>query len=294
VAAPVAAAVVASVITMRLCAAGVLATAALCSGEAVGQSAASVTQIPVTNTELSKESDNPVSRMIMLPLRYQADFLDGPYHATKNTFELDQAILPFILNDDWALITRTKLPAYWQPPKKLGESWASGLGNGYTTFFLSPARGEGFYWGAGPVLYYPSATNTALGVNKWGSGPSVAFFSKNRDTPFVFGAVVNNIWSFGGPPYSSDRTNSLLVNPFVSYHFGDGWSIGSSPNITADWLSKAGQVWTVPVGGGIAKTFRLGGQPAKLAVDSYYNAIRPQAGNETWLLQLTLTFLFPT
>jgi hypothetical protein len=31
----------------------------------------------------------------------------------------------------------------------------------------------------------------------------------------------------------------------------------------------------------------------KLAIDSYYNAVRPQAGNNTWLMQFTLTFLFP-
>jgi hypothetical protein len=272
----------------------VLAIAALYSGKAVGQSAAPAIQTQPTNNDLSKESENPVSLVITLPLRYEADFHDGPYNATKHTFDLDQAVLPFRLNDDWALITRTKFPAYSEPPKKLGDSWVTGLGNGYTTFFLSPAHGDSFYWGAGPVLYYPSATNTALGVNKWGSGPSVAFVRKNGESPWVFGSVVNNIWSFGGPPQSSDRTNSLLMNPFISYHFGDGWSIGSSPNITANWLSKPGQVWTVPVGGGIAKTFRLGSQPVKLDLDGYYNAVRPQASNETWLLQLTLTFLFPT
>jgi len=32
----------------------------------------------------------------------------------------------------------------------------------------------------------------------------------------VFGAVADNIWSSGGPPDSSDRTNQLLLNPFVS------------------------------------------------------------------------------
>jgi hypothetical protein len=53
-----------------------------------------------------------------------------------------------------------------QPPKKPGESWADGFSNGYTTFFLSPAHGRGFHWGVGPVLYYPSATSSALGVNK--------------------------------------------------------------------------------------------------------------------------------
>jgi hypothetical protein len=31
----------------------------------------------------------------------------------------------------------------------------------------------------------------------------------------------------------------------------------------------------------------------KLDFDAYYNAIRPKAGNETWLLQVTLTFQFP-
>src|SRR5215469_3580896 len=107
---------------------------------------------PVSDTDISKEIENPVSRRITLPLRYEADFLDGPYKATKETFSIDQAVVPFRLNEDWALITRTKLPAIVQPPKKLGESWAFGLSNGYTTFFLSPAHAEGFYWGVGPVF----------------------------------------------------------------------------------------------------------------------------------------------
>jgi hypothetical protein len=247
---------------------------------------------PLNDTELSKESENPVTRMITLPLRYEAEFNDGPYKAAKDTFEIDQAVLPFILNEDWALITRTKFPAISQPPKKLRGDWESGLGNGYTTFFLSPEHGTSFFWGAGPVLYYPSATNKALGVNKWGSGPSLAFLRKDAG-PWVWGVVVNNIWSLGGPPHSSDRTNSFLLNPVISYHFGNGWSVGSSPNITANWLSKNGQQWTVPIGGGIEKVLRLGGQHMKISVDAYYNVIRPQAGNDTALVQVTLTLLFP-
>ena len=56
-----------------------------------------------------KQIENPVTRHITLPLRYQADFDDGPNQATKSTFEVDQAVVPVRLNDDWALITRTKL-----------------------------------------------------------------------------------------------------------------------------------------------------------------------------------------
>jgi hypothetical protein len=243
------------------------------------------------DTDVAKETENPVSRQITLPLRYEGLFSSGADKQTKDTFEIDQAVVPFRLSDDWALITRTKLPLVVQPPKKAGDHWTTGLSNGYTTFFASPEHGQGVYWGVGPVLYYPSATNAALGVHRWGTGPSAAVVKKDEG-PWVFGAVVNNIWTIGGPPGSSDRTNSLLLNPFASYHFGDGWSIGTSPNITANWIADGGK-WTVPVGGGLAKAFRAGPQPMKLALDAYDNVIRPQAGHDTWLLQLTLTFLFP-
>jgi len=265
----------------------VLSVAIFASGHSLAQSVALV-----SDTELSKEIENPVTHRITGPLRYEADFLDGPYDATKETFSLNQAVVPIRLNEDWALITRTKLPAVVQPPKKLGQSWAGGLSNGYTTFFLSPRYGEGVYWGAGPVLYYPSATNSAVGVNKWGSGPSAAFQKEDDESPWVLGGVVNNIWSFGGPPGSSDRTNQLLLNPIVSYHFDEGWSIGSSPNITANWIASGGK-WSVPLGGGFGKAFRLGEQAIKIDLDAYYNAVRPKAAHDTWLLQATLTFQFP-
>lgn len=273
---------------------GMFSTMEIACAQMPAAADASVSFAQETDDDLSKDTENPVTLRITLPLRYEAGFDNGAYDDTKNTFSINNAVVPFLLNDDWALITRTKLPGYAQPPSKLGDHWESGLGNGYTTFFLSPARGNGFYWGAGPVLYYPTATNPALGVNKWGSGPSVAFVFKSDASPWLLGAVANNIWSFGGPPGSSDRTNSLMLNPFLSYHLGDGWSVGTSPNITTNWLAKTRQAWTVPVGGGISKTFRLGSQPIKLAIDSYYNAIRPVAGNNTWLLQFTLTFLFAT
>jgi hypothetical protein len=70
----------------------------LWASQALAQSAA-----PLTNDEASKEAENPVSRQITLPLRYQADFLDGVDHLTKSIFEVDQAIVPFRLNEDWRL-----------------------------------------------------------------------------------------------------------------------------------------------------------------------------------------------
>jgi hypothetical protein len=176
----------------------------------------------------------------------------------------------------------------WLPPKKTGDPWADGLSNGYTTFFLSPEHGRDFYWGVGPVLYYP-ASNTLLGATKWGSGPSVAFLHKDAG-PWVFGLVANNIWTFDGAA-GSNATNQMLLNPFFSYHFGDGWALSSSPEITANWIAT-GEKWTVPVGGGISKVMRIGELPVKLEVAAYYNAIRPVANQDPRQLQATLTLVY--
>jgi hypothetical protein len=265
-----------------------LACAPLClGGAAVAQTAP-----PPSNNDISKEVENPVTTNITLPLRYEATFNDGPDNdSTKSTFELDQAVVPFSLDADWSLITRTKMPFVSDPPKKHGKPWQLGMDNGYTTFFLSPSHGSTYFWGVGPVLYYPTATNSNIGVNKWGLGPSVAFLKKDA-SPWEWGIIVNNIWSLGGPPHGKDRSNSFLVNPFLSYHFGDGWAVGSSPDVESNWLAKPGQDWTLPVGGGISKTFRLGKLPIRVAFDSYYNAIRADAGNQTWLAEVTMTMVF--
>ena len=161
--------------------------------------------------------------------------------------------MPFRLNDDWSLITRTKLPVEASPRKKAGDPWAGGVSNGYTTFFLSPAHGRGFYWGAGPVLYYP-ATSSTLGATKWGSGLSVAFIQEDAG-PWVFALVANNIWTFGGAA-GNNATNQMLLNPIIGYHFANVWALSPSPEITANWIAN-GNKWTVPVGGGVSKVVRV-------------------------------------
>jgi hypothetical protein len=60
-----------------------------------------------------------------------------------------------------------------------------------------------------------------------------------------------------------------------------------------DELDRERRQMDRPVGGGFGKAFQLGGQPLKLDFDAYCHAVRPKAGNETWLLQAKLTFQFP-
>jgi len=62
-----------------------------------------------SNTDLAKAAQNPLASMISLPFQNNTNFNYGPRDKTQNTLDI-QPILPFELNEDWKLITRTILP----------------------------------------------------------------------------------------------------------------------------------------------------------------------------------------
>jgi hypothetical protein len=75
----------------------------------------------------------------------------------------------------------------------------------------------------------------------------------------------------------------------VNYNLPDGWYLSSVPIITADWEASSGNQWTVPVGGGVGKLFKL---PINTQLQAFYNVERPQFAAD-WQLRFQLQFLFP-
>ena len=55
---------------------------------------------------------------------------------------------------------------------------------------------------------------------------------------------------------------------------------------------SSANVWTVPVGGGVGRVFRLGFQPVNVAAQFYGNAAHPSSGSP-WGMRLQIAFLFP-
>ena len=67
--------------------------------------------------------------------------------------------------------------------------------------------------------------------------------------------------SNGGPiggQHGQPDTNQMNLQPIASIFFGEGWSLGYSGNILANWNAPSEDVWTVPVGLGLAKVVKLG------------------------------------
>ncbi len=108
---------------------------------------------------------------------------------------------------------------------------------------------------------------------------------------FVVGSLFSQVWSTGG---SGKKDVSVFTwQPFVNYNLPDGWYLVSSPLVTANWKAdRSKDEWTVPLGGGIGKIFRIGSLPPMNAqVQGFYNAARPDAvGRANLRMQLQLLF----
>ena len=236
--------------------------------------------------DLAKKSQNPVSNMISVPFQNNTSFNVGPYNRTQNVLNI-QPVWPLSLSPSLNLITRTIIPFISQP---IGESDSKfGLGDINFTAFFSPADPGKIIWGIGPTFFLPTASNAVLGKEKWSVGPGLVLLT--MPGKWVIGLLANNVWSFAGKEERAD-VNQMLLQYFINYNLPDGWYLSSGPIITANWKAASGQQWTVPLGGGFGKIFKIGSQPLNAQVQAFANVVKPDNGAD-WSLRLQLQLLFP-
>jgi len=203
-----------------------------------------------------------------------------------------QPVIPFKVSEGLTLVTRTIVPFISQPFAR--STSIQGLGDINPSVFFVPTLKGNFTVGVGPTVVIPSATDSRLSSGRWSAGPTgVLVYTKGK---IVAGGLINNVWSFAGG--GKKDVNKMLIQPFLNYNLPKGWYLSSSPIITADWMSEDNKGWTVPVGAGIGRVFKLGTQPINASLSAYYNAIKPEIAGETlmgdWTFRLQAQFLFPT
>jgi hypothetical protein len=84
----------------------------------------------------------------------------------------------------------------------------------------------------------------------------------------------------------------LSVQPFFNYNFNKGWYPSTLPIITANWQAEQGNQWTVPIGGGFGRVFKIDSQPINMSLTAYWNVTKPE-GAVDWTLRTQVILLFP-
>jgi hypothetical protein len=236
--------------------------------------------------ELAKKLQNPVAALISVPIQNNWDFGIGPANAMKYTANI-QPVVPISISEDWNLIVRTILPViYAESPVKGGANHA-GLGDTTQSFFFSPKNPVGgWILGAGPVGYYPTATESELGGGKWGAGPTIVALQQQHG--FTYGILANQIWSFAGQQ-DRQNINSTFIQPFVSYTTKTYTTFSINTESTYNW--QANQA-TVPMNFAVQQLIKIGKQPIAFQFGYRYYVNKPDGGPD-WGLRFAITFLFP-
>lgn len=263
----------------------VLATTLASAATLFAQEAA--TDEKAAAAELAKKLSNPVASLISVPIQNNWDFGIGPANAMRYTANV-QPVIPFSISEDWNVITRTIVPIICAESPTIGSSDKSGLGDIVQSFFFAPKAptSGGWIWGAGPVLLYPTATDDALGSEKFGLGPTAVLLKQEKG--WTYGLLANHIWSVASESGRAD-VNATFLQPFVSFTTKKFTTFGVQTESTYDWENHQ---WTVPLVAQVSQLLKIGKQPVSFGLGAKYYAEGPKGGPD-WGLRFTVTFLFP-
>jgi hypothetical protein len=247
----------------------------------------SVPALPLlAQDDLAQQLANPVSSLISVPFQSNWDFGIGPEDASRFTLNI-QPVVPLSLDEDWNLIVRTIVPLIDAESSAPGIPGASGLGDIVQSFFFSPVDPvNGWILGAGPVFLYPTASETLLGSEKWGAGPTAV--ALKQEGPWTYGALVNHLASFAGDDARTD-VNATFLQPFVSYVTPAKTTYTLNSESTYDWERDQ---WLIPVNAIVSQLVVLGDQPVQFSLGARYYAEGPDGGPD-WGIRTAVTLLFP-
>ena len=241
------------------------------------------------NADLAQELTNPIASLITIPIQMNFDNDIGVNDQGSKIVTNIQPVIPFEINQDWNLITRTIMPVIYQDEVFPGTGSQFGLGDINMSLFFSPKKptASGIIWGVGPVFLLPTATNSKLGGEKWAVGPGVVALTMRGS--WTVGGLANHIWSFDGQDDRSDISNTF-IQPFVAYTWPNAWTASAQSETTYNWKTEK---WSIPLNVAASKLVRFGKLPVSLQASLGYWLETPDSGPEGVRYRLQANIVLP-
>ncbi len=239
------------------------------------------------DAKLAQQLAKLLASLISVPLQYNYDDKFGVGDDGSKHLINVQPVIPFSNSDTYNVISRTILPVVAHSEGSRGADFG-GLGDTLQSFFFSPKEPttRGWILGSVPALLLPTATESDLGSEKWGLGPTgVALHQRGA---WTFGGLANHIWSIAGDDARSD-VNGTFMQPFMSYITATKTTITLKSESTYNWDDR---YWSVPINLIVNQLFRIGTQPMQIGIGPRYWVESPSGGPEGWGGRAVVTLLF--
>jgi hypothetical protein len=234
---------------------------------------------------IGKELHNPLSNL--KEIIFQLDVLPDEGPDEKGTYALSlQPVYPFSLPNGWSLVTYTILPMISQPGLEPGGSRTYGLGDTVFYGYFVPPNEGGLLWGFGPALQLPTHTDDDLGNDEWAAGPALIVGAEPGN--WSIWGLFDNIWSVAG---TGEDINEFSFQYQVVYMLPKDWFLISNWVIDADWEADSDDRWTIPIGGGFGRQFKIDDSQFQLYGQLGYNVEAPDEAS-TWRGIVALTYVF--
>jgi len=221
------------------------------------------------------QANNPLANMTAFNLQnYYMGDLSGT-DETANQFWLRFAKPISIGDTSWLM--RASLPINTFPTSPNGDK-KTGVGdlNIFAAYLIdtgNPAVSFGF----GPQITMPTASNDALGSEKWSAGFANVLFNASS-AKFQYGYLLTWQASFAGDDDRSD-VNMGAFQPFAFYQLGQGTYLRAAPIWQYNFENND---YNVPLGIGIGQVLKKDKTVYNIFIEPQFSVAHEGTGQALW------------
>lgn len=272
-----------------------------------------------SNQQLAREMTNPMAAFNIIPYRleyrtYQGSMSGADDH--DNLIHVFQPVYSFLQKRGKGFVLRAAVPIdtnqvrYESDPARPYPEWyirqvdprLYGEGDWKVThshredlkldFVYGGVNDTGFIFQYGLAATIPMSSDYTNARQQLMLGPEVNIGKMTNWG--TYGALISHVIDVAEVKSKNiPDANITTVEAYFSYELGNGWQLYSSPVITYDWEGESSNKLNLPLGGGFAKTTRIGKMPLRVAAEIHnYVASTDRFGPE-WFFKLTVSAVCP-
>ena len=271
-----------------------------------------------TTDQIAEELTNPLAVFYRLDYQLEYRTYQGSIEGAGDQTEMIHRftpVFPFRQKDGKGFVFRFSLPYYDDQPVywtdrgnpewriRLEDPTQNGPGVWAPTHSHTDDVTTDLVYGgisdSGLILMYgiagqlPTSSDTSNARQQLILGPQLNI-GKVTDWG-VYGALMSHVFDVAEKrDKGTPDTMMTTIQTYFSYGLGNGWQLVSSPLIRYDWKGDSGNKLSLPLGGGIAKTMKIGSMPLKVSAEVQKYVVSTDLFDSDWLFKFTVSPVFPT